>query len=101
MRDIRIFFKKDNAKSWYHDFPILNIILILLSLFINASHNGGFCVFVPWAQVVQIICFINIVTFTWLERTVFWRLNALVCGISTAHLVSFIADLAECDLSRS
>ena len=90
MRDIRIFFKKDNAKSWYHDFPILNIILILLSLFINASHNGGFCVFVPWAQVVQIICFINIVTFTWLERTVFWRLNALICGISTGVFLYWV-----------
>ena len=46
-------------------------------------YNGGFCVFVPWAMILQIICFINIITFSWVERTRFWQVNALLCGIST------------------
>ena len=32
---------------------------------------------------LQIVCFVNMVTFTWLEQTPLWRLNAFLCGIST------------------
>ena len=39
--------------------------------------------FVPWAMAVQIVCFVNMVTFTWVEKTPLWWFNALLCGIST------------------
>ena len=82
MKNIRYFFQQHRDKIWNCVFPILNAILIAISIWINVSYNGGFCVFVPWAMILQIICFINIITFTWFERTRFWHVNALICGIS-------------------
>lgn len=83
MKNIRYFFQQHCDKIWNCVFPIVNVILIAISIWINVSYNGGFCVFVPWAMILQIICFINIITFTWVERTRFLQINALICGIST------------------
>ncbi|MBQ7490607.1 MAG: hypothetical protein IJT51_08860 [Bacteroidales bacterium] len=84
MNNIRLFFQQlSDEKKWDRKFPIVNAILIAVSILINVTFNGGFCVFVPWAMILQIICFINIITFSWVERTRFWQVNALLCGIST------------------
>ena len=77
------FLQKNYDKNWHAIIPILNIILIAISIWLNITYNGGFCVFVPWAMVVQIICFVNMVTFTWMEKTSLWWFNAFICGIST------------------
>ena len=93
MENIRLFIQHHRDKIWNYVFPILNAILIAVSILINVTINGGFCVFVPWAMILQIICFINIVTFIWVERTRFWQVNALICGISTgvyAYWVLFL-----------
>ena len=74
---------KYSDKNWHYIIPVLNLILIAISIWLNTTYNGGFCVFVPWAMAVQIVCFVNMVTFTWLELTPLWRLNAFLCGIST------------------
>lgn len=83
MKSLRLYVQQNRDKLWRNKFPKLNIVLICICIIFNIYHNGGFCVFVPWAMTVQIICFINIITFTWVENTRFWQLNALVCGIST------------------
>ena len=83
MKKIRNYLQQNSDKLWHFTFPIVNAILIAVSILFNVCHNGGFCVFVPWALAVQIICFANILTFIWLERTRFWHVNALLCGIST------------------
>ena len=74
---------KHSDKNRHYIIPVLNIILIAISIWLNTTYNGGFCVFVPWAMAVQIVCFVNMVTFTWLEQTPLWRFNAFLCGIST------------------
>lgn len=83
MKKILQFFHKHSDKNWHYIIPVLNIILIAISIWLNTTYNGGFCVFVPWAMAVQIVCFVNMVTFTWLEQTPLWWLNAFICGIST------------------
>lgn len=83
MENIRLFFQQLDDKKLDRKFTIVNAILIAVSVLMNVTFNGGFCVFVPWAMILQIICFINIVTFIWVERTRFWHVNALICGIST------------------
>ena len=83
MKKILQFLHKHSDKNWHYIIPVLNIILIAISIWLNVTFNGGFCVFVPWAMTVQIVCFVNMVTFTWLEQTPLWRLNAFLCGIST------------------
>ena len=81
MKKIVSFLQKNYDKNWHAIIPILNIILIAISIWLNITYNGGFCVFVPWAMVVQIICFVNMVTFTWMEKTSLWWFNAFICGI--------------------
>ena len=83
MKKLWQFLREHTDKHWHYIIPVLNIILIAISIWLNTTYNGGFCVFVPWAMAVQIICFVNMVTFTWLEQTPLWRLNAFLCGIST------------------
>jgi hypothetical protein len=83
MKKIVSFLQKNYDKNWHAIIPILNIILIAISIWLNITYNGGFCVFVPWAMMVQIICFVNMVTFTWMEKTSLWWFNAFICGIST------------------
>ena len=83
MQKIRHYLQQNSDKLWHFIFPIVNTILIAVSILFNVCHNGGFCVFVTWAMVVQIVCFVNMVTFTWLEKTPLWWFNALLCGIST------------------
>ena len=83
MKRILQFLHKHSDKNWHYIIPVLNIILIAISIWVNTTYNGGFCVFVPWAMAVQIVSFVNRVTFTWLEQTPLWRLNAFICGIST------------------
>ena len=39
---------------------------------------------------VQIVCFVNMVTFTWLEQTPLWRFNAFLCGISTGVFIYWV-----------
>lgn len=83
MKKLWQYLHKHSDKNWHYIIPVLNIILIAISIWLNTTYNGGFCVFVPWAMAVQIVCFVNMVTFTWLEQTPLWRLNAFLCGIST------------------
>ena len=83
MKKLWQFLREHSDKNWHYIIPVLNIILIAISIWLNTTYNGGFCVFVLWAMAVQIICFVNMVTFTWLEQTPLWRLNAFLCGIST------------------
>ncbi|MBR0054083.1 MAG: hypothetical protein IJP65_02110 [Bacteroidales bacterium] len=83
MQEFRHFIQQHFDKDWHAIIPVLNVILIAISIWLNITYNGGFCVFVPWAMVVQIICFVNMVTFTWMEKTSLWWFNAFICGIST------------------
>ncbi len=83
MKKFRSFLHNHSDKNWHYIVPVLDIILIAISIWLNTTYNGGFCVFVPWAMAVQIVCFVNLATFTWLEQTPLWRLNAFLCGIST------------------
>lgn len=68
---------------WYIVLPIVNLLLVALSIWGNSRTNAGFCRPVLWAAVVQAVSFVNIITFTWLERTRLRNLSALLCGIST------------------
>lgn len=68
---------------WYKVMPIANLLLVVLCIWGNSVINAGFCRPVLWAAVVQGVSFLNIVTFTWLERTRLRGMNALLCGIST------------------
>ena len=83
MQKFRHYLQQNSDKLWHFIFPIVNTILIAVSILFNVMFNGGFCVFVPWAMAVQIVCFVNMVTFTWVEKTPLWWFNALLCGIST------------------
>ena len=90
MKKIWQFLHKYSDKNWHYIIPVLNLILIAISIWLNTTYNGGFCVFVPWAMAVQIVCFVNMVTFTWLEQTPLWRPNAFLCGISTGVFIYWV-----------
>ena len=77
------FFHRNHDTFWYKVMPIVNLLLVLLCIWGNSVTNAGFCRPVLWAAVVQGISFVNIISFTWLERTRLCGLNALLCGIST------------------
>ena len=83
MGRLRNFFHRNHDTFWYRVLPLLNLLLVLLCIWGNSVTNAGFCRPVLWASVVQGVSFLNIVTFTWLERTRLRGLNALLCGIST------------------
>ena len=83
MERLKNFFHRNHDTFWYKVLPIANLLLVLLCIWGNSVTNAGFCRPVLWAAVVQGISFVNIVTFTWLERTRLRGLNALLCGIST------------------
>ncbi len=83
MGRITSFIRRNRALLWYKVIPALNLALVLLSIWGNSMTNAGFCRPVLWAAIVQGISFLNIITFTWVERTRLWGLNALLCGIST------------------
>ena len=90
MQKSRHFLQQHFDKDWHAIIPVLNVILIALSIWLNINYNGGFCVFVPWAMAVQIICFVNMVTFTWMEKTPLWWFNAFLCGISTGVFLYWV-----------
>ena len=69
---------------------VISILLIVLSVWMNINYNAGFCVFVPWAMALQLLSFVNMVTFPWLERTRLWRANALMCGVSTGVYIYWV-----------
>ena len=77
------FIRRRKDAFWYKVLPVINLLLVVLSILGNSVTNAGFCSPVFWAAVVQGISFVNIITFTWLERTRLRNLNALLCGIST------------------
>jgi hypothetical protein len=83
MNRLKHFFHRNHDTFWYKVMPIVNLLLVLLCILGNSVTNAGFCRPVLWAAVVQGISFVNIITFTWLERTRLRGLNALLCGIST------------------
>ncbi len=83
MGSLKSFFLQHKATLWYKVIPVLNLLLVALCIWGNSQTNAGFCRPVLWAAVVQGISFLNIITFTWLERTRLCNLNALLCGIST------------------
>ena len=83
MRHLAYFLSNHGKQLRYKVMPFLNLFLVVVSVALNHRFNGGFCVFVVWAAVVQVLSFLNIILFTWLERTPLWRPNALMCGIST------------------
>ena len=93
MSRISVFLRRNSDTLWHKVFPIANLLLVVLSIWGDRVTNAGFCVPVVWAAVVQTVSFINIVTFTWLERTRLRGVNALLCGISTgvyAYWVLFL-----------
>ncbi|MBR3411855.1 MAG: hypothetical protein IKG81_04115 [Bacteroidales bacterium] len=75
--------RRHRQAIWYRVVPMVNLLLVALCLWGNSVTNAGFCRPVLWAGVVQGVSFLNIITFTWLERTRLRNLNALLCGIST------------------
>lgn len=81
------FFHRNHDTFWYKVLPVFNLVLVLLCIWGNSVTNAGFCRPVLWAAIVQGISFLNIITFTWLERTRLRGLNALLCGISTGVYV--------------
>lgn len=81
------FFLRKHDTIWYKVVPVVNMVLVLLCIWGNSVTNAGFCRPVLWAAIVQGISFLNIFTFTWLERTRLRGLNALLCGISTGVYV--------------
>ena len=83
MGRIRNFIHRRKNTLWYIVLPVLNLLLAALSIWGNSVTNAGFCRPVVWAAVVQSVSFVNITTFTWLERSRLRNLNALLCGIST------------------
>ena len=83
MGRIRNFILQKHDVFWYKVLPIVNLLLVALCIWGNSQTNAGFCRPVVWAAVVQGVSFLNIIFFTWLERTRIRGLNALLCGIST------------------
>ena len=83
MSKLKTFLHRNSDVIWYKVVPVVNLILVGLSIWGNRISNAGFCMPVVWAAVVQAVSFLNIITFTWLERTRLKGVNALLCGIST------------------
>ena len=75
--------KKDPDIFWPRIVPIVNLLLVVVCIIGNCVSNAGFCRPVLWAAIVQAVSFLNIISFTWLERTRLRSVNALLCGIST------------------
>ena len=92
------FFHRNHDTFWYKVMPIVNLLLVLLCIWGNSVTNAGFCRPVLWAAVVQGISFVNIITFTWLERTRLRGLNALLCGISTGVAGAYSPARVECSV---
>ena len=82
MKEHWIYIQQNSDRMWHKVFPIVNLCIVFLATLFNILFNGGFCVFVPWAMIVQILCFLSIIAFTWIEDTRIWQINAFVCGIS-------------------
>jgi hypothetical protein len=72
---------------WYRVLPVVNLVLVVICIWGNSVSNAGFCRPVLWAAVVQGVSFLNVITFTWMERSRLYGLNALICGISTGVYV--------------
>jgi hypothetical protein len=87
MGRIKAFLRRNGGVFWYKVVPGVNLLLVVVCIAGNCVTNAGFCVPVVWAGVVQAVSFLNIVTFTWLERTRVRGVNALLCGISTGVYV--------------
>ena len=83
MSKLKSFLHRNSDVIWHKVVPVVNLILVGLSIWGNRISNAGFCMPVVWAAVVQTVSFLNIITFTWLERTRLRGVNALLCGIST------------------
>ncbi|MBR1834465.1 MAG: hypothetical protein IJ785_03030 [Bacteroidales bacterium] len=75
--------RRNNDTFWHKKIPVINLLLVVLCLLGNSVSNVGFCRPVAWAAVLQGVCFLNIISFTWVERTRLRGVNALLCGIST------------------
>ena len=73
----------DRSGFWHKAMPMINLVLVALCIWGNATTNAGFCRPVAWAAVVQGLSFLNIIVFTRLEHTRLGWVNALMCGIST------------------
>ena len=72
---------------WYRVLPVVNLVLVAICIWGNSVSNAGFCRPVLWAAVVQGVSFLNVITFTWVERSRLYGLNALICGVSTGVYV--------------
>ena len=72
---------------WYRVLPVVNLVLVVICIWGNSVSNAGFCRPVLWAAVVQGVSFLNVITFTWMERSRLYGLNALICGVSTGVYV--------------
>jgi len=83
MGRIKAFFRRRDGAFWYRVVPVVNLILVALCVWGNSQTNAGFCRPVVWAAVLQAVSFLNIISFTWLERTRLRGVNGLLCGIST------------------
>lgn len=83
MSKLKSFLHRNSDVIWHKVVPVVNLILVGLSIWGNRIFNAGFCMPVVWAAVVQTVSFLNIITFMWLERTRLKGVNALLCGIST------------------
>ena len=98
MGRLKHFFHRNHDTFWYKVMPIANLLLVLLCIWGNSVTNAGFCRPVLWAAVVQGISFVNIITFTWLERTRLRGLNALLCGISTGIVLHLFRERTDVEL---
>lgn len=83
MSRLKTFLHRNSDVIWHKVVPVVNLIVVGLSIWGNRISNAGFCMPVMWAAVVQTVSFLNIITFTWLERIRLKGVNALLCGIST------------------
>ena len=83
MGRFKSFLHRNSDALWHKVFPIGNLLLVAVCIWGNRTMNAGFCVPVVWAGVVQAVSFLDIITFTWIERTRLRGVNALLCGIST------------------
>ena len=83
MNRLKNFFHRNQDAFWLKWMPVVNLLLVAVCIWGNSVSNAGFCRPVLWAAVLQGVSFLNIITFTWLERTRLRGWNALLCGIST------------------
>lgn len=86
----REYFEANSHKLWHKVYPIVNLICIALIQLFTISMNAGFCVFVGWAAVLQVVAYVHLLSYSIVWQTRFKHVSALVSGVATCWFVYWL-----------